>query len=575
MTSGDATNTSLGLCQGLILAFIYFTIENANWPATSPYLLTSLLTFTVVSPLLFLLISEPVKLRRSLIITISYGAVVAGIATVSIGPEFDSAKIDVQQFQSSALIVTFIMTMILAGLKASVYLQQFVCQTGYNYETMFTASWRNILLVLGGLTFCALLWIVLVLAAILFHLINLLILSELLRNPWVAVPLTTTAFALAIGRLRQVIYVLDNISSLIQLLCQYLLPMLIGVSLFFLMAILLTGTDTLYQNGLGTWQLLWLQGLTLLLLNAVYQDKTKGPYSRRLELFIMAGIILLPVYSGFAWYGLSIRVEQYGLSLLRLWGGYFTGIFGLFSLGYALIIVQYRLAWRSSLPKVNIRIGGLLWLSLLILHLPQLNFFTLTAHSQVARLNNGSQSVTNFDWQYFKQTLGKPGYDALQEVRKKRPNSPEANKITELYTNTRVSSEKSLQDDIQNMRELTIDYTKGHKTPSFINSTMVGYLRQNNYFGEMPVGYHSFYLNVDEIGQNEYIIIVEYQNFAMPYLVFARSNKWEVVRMEYDASHTLKTQLQSLKQQDLKLIQPRWQDIQLKDLRLSVPYVRL
>ncbi len=140
--------------------------------------------------------------------------------------------------------------------------------------------------------------------------------------------------ASALSFFRKLTHIIDTITRLQQALIKFLLVLLSLVSLLFLGALPFTGLEPLWESG-GSSLILWMQALILFFVNAVYQDEPDNwPYSVWLHRFIYISIAILPVYSLISFYGLSLRIDQYGWSLSRFWA---------YLIWFLLAIVCYRL----------------------------------------------------------------------------------------------------------------------------------------------------------------------------------------------------------------------------------------
>ncbi|MCP3704969.1 MAG: DUF4153 domain-containing protein, partial [Alteromonas sp.] len=178
------------------------------------------------------------------------------------------------------------------------YLQVWANKEAFAYPKLFSYSWRNLLTFGVALVFTLVTWGVLMLWAGLFKVINVDFFYELFTEEWFYYPILSMALAFGIILIRSLTFIVDTIKRLQQALLKYLLVLLVFISLLFLIALPFTGLAPIWENGPGSYLLLWMQACILFALNSVYQnDAEERPYGLLLHRFIYLGILLLPCYS--------------------------------------------------------------------------------------------------------------------------------------------------------------------------------------------------------------------------------------------------------------------------------------
>lgn len=161
-----------------------------------------------------------------------------------------------------------------------------------------------------------------------------------------------------------------------------------------------------------------MQALILFFVNAVYQDEPDNwPYSVWLHRFIYISIAILPVYSLISFYGLSLRIDQYGWSLSRFWAYLIWFLLALFAIGYVWGIAKYRDSWTHQLSRTNVAIGLVVLLVMLSVNSPLLDFRKMVVADQLQRLADNKVTVEDFDLSYFRRHLARPGYEGLQTLK--------------------------------------------------------------------------------------------------------------------------------------------------------------
>lgn len=178
--------------------------------------------------------------------------------------------------------------------------------------------------------------------------------------------------------------------------------------------------------------------LMLFFVNAVYQGEPKArPYPIVLHRFIYIGLALLPIYSVISFYGLSLRVDQYGWSVARCWAFLIWTLLTLFSVGYLVGILKLRDSWLQQLNMVNIAMGMVVLLSMLLVNSPILDFRKIVVASHLDQFLEGETNFDELDLQYFKNNLAGPGFDALQKLKQEHQESnPSLGvRISSIYSN--------------------------------------------------------------------------------------------------------------------------------------------
>jgi hypothetical protein len=248
----------------------------------------------------------------------------------------------------------------------------------------------------------------LILWAALFDAINIEFFNDLFKKPWFYYPAIALANGFGIIIFRNLTYIIDTITRLQQALMKFLLVILVLVSLLFIGALPFTGLEPLWKSG-GSSLILWMQALMLFFLNAVYQDDPDArPYHLVLHRFIYIGIAILPIYSIISFYGLSLRVDQYGWTLARCWAFLIWFLLALFPIGYCWGIAKLRDEWLQQLSKVNVVIGLIVLALMLMVNSPLLDFRKIVVNNQLQRLETGLTQIEDFDINYFRKSLAKP-----------------------------------------------------------------------------------------------------------------------------------------------------------------------
>ncbi|MFT7560359.1 MAG: hypothetical protein ACI93R_002278, partial [Flavobacteriales bacterium] len=304
----------IALVQGICLFLLHQSVELKFWPYADRGWLIALYSVAFIAPTLLLLSVE----KGTFVRVAKY---VAGFSFVAALVGFYSGwqSMPVDYVRLDTILPTLILTMVIAAFKALMYMQQFVSGKAFSYSQLFRWSWRNFLTLLLSMLFALCFWGVLMLWAELFKAIKINFFHDLFTERWFYYPAVALANGFGVIIFRNLSSVIDTITRLQQALMKFLLVILSVVSVLFLFGLLFSGLSPLWETG-GSALILWMQAILLFFVNAVYQDEPEErPYHIALHRIIMAGIALLPLYSIISFYGLSLRVDQYGWSLMRGW----------------------------------------------------------------------------------------------------------------------------------------------------------------------------------------------------------------------------------------------------------------
>ena len=404
---------AISLAQGLCLYLLYASLEAERWPSKTPLWSYPLWTLAVFAPLMLLLSATRTNLGAAARNTAAFCVVLALLAVYT-GWQAQPFE----QFPVDHLTFTYAVTVAIASFKALIYLQQRADGEALSYPGLFTHSWRNFLVgVFAGL-FTLVFGLILLLWGGLFRAIGIDFFAELFAQDWFIIPVSCVAFGIGVLLFRGLTRVIDSVTLLLQGLIKLLLPLLIAVALIFLAALPFTGPDLLWRTGSGTALLLWLLALTLFFINAVYQDgREAAPYPLLLHRLVYLGIGATPVLAGLAFYGLLLRLQQYGWSVERCWALVIWLVLSLFSLGYVIGIARRRDAWTRDLARVNVAMGLVVLGITLAANTPLLDFRKITLASQLERVDSGEIELADFDFWYAKHHLARPAYLAMHAIK--------------------------------------------------------------------------------------------------------------------------------------------------------------
>ena len=173
----------------------------------------------------------------------------------------------------------------------------------FPYSDLFLHGWNNFFVALVGGLFVGALWTVLLMWAELFQLIGIELFEDLFTDELFAWPVTGAAAGFGIALGRESDRVVSTLRSITLAVFRGLLPLVCGVAVVFLGTLPFTGLETLWDTNHASQLLLSWVAVTVLFLNAVYQDGSDpAPLNAPLRRGIEAGLLAMTVFVGIAFY---------------------------------------------------------------------------------------------------------------------------------------------------------------------------------------------------------------------------------------------------------------------------------
>ena len=555
----------VSLIQGILLTLLYQSVEHQVWPGTEPLWLIPLVTFTISYPVLTLLSIT----KTNAITTVKYLLPFTIILSI-LGAYVGYQQEPVEFVNNSSVIVTFCITGLIAAFKALMYIQQRLSNQEISYSSLFKLSWRNFIIFGECWLFVLIFWGILHLGAGLFSVLEIDFFKELLRKDWFVIPVLNLAFGFAIIVFRNIIFTVDNISTILQTLIKFLLPALTIVSLGFLATLPFTGLDVLWKTGTGSMLVMWLQVLTLFFVNAVYQDAShERPYHNILHRLIFVGVAILPIYSVISFYGLWLRIDQYGLTVDRCWAVLICVLLACFSFGYLIGIIKKRDEWLETLSKVNISMGIVVLVFMLLVNSPLLNFQAISASSQLKRLHNGNTSYEKFDYTYFDRSLGRQGYLELQKLKKELKGiAPEKIAIIErMYVNHKSIDKETLT--LDDFNKFVNYWPSQDEFPKPLIKAVYDKAAKNDWSSYRENSYYFIAQDLNEDGDPDYVVIEENNYSTSAKRWFLKEEQWQFNYMKTSNPNDNKFIKDYLLNNQIEVIKPKWNNLKVGDLTFS------
>ena len=554
----------ISLLQGIALLFLHQAMELKFWPHQEPHWLFAMYCAAFVCPIMLLLGLENHN-NRKLLKGVSAFTAIATLFGFYVG----SQAIPLEHIKVQGLLFAFIVTIAIATFKALMYCQQYASGEPFQYHNLFMWSWRNFLTLGLSLLFAGGVWAVLMLWAALFKAIGIDLFYDVFFEPWFFYLAIALANGFGIIIFRRLTHIIDTITRLQQALVKFLLVILVLVAQLFLLGLVATGLDPLWESG-GSTLILWMQALILFFINSVYQDDPdSSPYPIWLHRFIYAGIIILPLYSAISFYGLTLRIDQYGWTISRCWAALIWLCLTLFSLGYVIGIIRQRDRWLHSLSKVNVSMGLVVLALMLLVNTPMLDFRKISVNSQLSRLEDNQVTLEKFDYRYFRFSLARPGYLALKNIKEEHGDThPEiVLKIDSLYGYGRDKKDKTVSKEhfIAAIQVISGNPPETLMDTLYEQGKSYGIWQTQNDFD-----FYLFAIDANGDKQMEYVFIRDYQFSDHMELYSFENEKWTKHPILWNSASFPKGFKEAVKKQAIYAETPKWKTINIDGNKFKI-----
>ncbi|QRE77530.1 DUF4153 domain-containing protein [Methylobacterium aquaticum] len=284
------------------------------------------------------------------------------------------------------------------------------------YAAYVGGSWRHAFQIGLGLAFAAAIGGVLFLSAALFAALRLDAIALALKAPAIVMPALGLAFAGAVHAMDARFGALAGRFPVANVLVTALAVLATGLLTAFLCALPFTGLDPLWATRRAAALLLASTALLIVIVNAAYGDgltpEALSPLLRRTVR--LAGLLLAPLI-GLALMALVLRVEQHGLTPVRVWGLAACAVGAVYALGYGWGALRAR-PWMAALGTTNLIGAVATVLVLLLLLSPVADPARLSTADQMARLESGRVRPESIDFTAFRFRFARYGREALDRL---------------------------------------------------------------------------------------------------------------------------------------------------------------
>jgi len=408
---------AIGLLQGIALYLLFRTTEGEppSWSYSHPQIFAPMLLVALFLPPVLLAGVGRLRWTTLAIWTVVAAAVLAFLAWHDVarqaGDNGQQSTFPMFAFSATALFIAH--HLIVPADRERRLIASF--------PIYFDAAWMAGVQLALSVAFAGAFWLLLFLGAALFNIIGLSFLGDLIEQPWFSFPLTGLAFATAVHLTDVRDGLIRGVRTVALMLLSWLLLVLTVLVGGFLAALPFTGLDGLWETGSATALVLAAAGGLIILINAAYQDGRPDnlpPIALRIAVRV-ASVLLTPLVI-IAFWGLSLRIGQHGLTPDRIIA-FACALVGLaYAVGYGLgalvPFVRRGSPWMKALEMTNIVTAVLEVAVILALFTPLADPARLSVADQVARLKRGAVTADKFDYAFLKFESGKVGQAALARL---------------------------------------------------------------------------------------------------------------------------------------------------------------
>ena len=286
------------------------------------------------------------------------------------------------------------------------------------YARLHSHAWTDAVIGAASLAFVGVTFLLVMLIGEMFHLIGIDLIRDLLRGEWFGWMLAGAAFGGAVGLLRERDKLVSTLQRLVMIVLAVLAPVLAAALILFLLSLIGTGLQKLWDAGFSTAGLmLGISAFAVLLANAVIGNGAEDRSANRV-LHAAAAVLAVAVLplAIIAAVSMQVRIGQYGWTPERIWGVIAVGIALAYGIAGVIALARRRWDFDDALRPLQQKLAIGLMLLAAFLALPILDFGAISTRDQVARLESGAVKAEKFDWAALAFDFGPSGRRALKEL---------------------------------------------------------------------------------------------------------------------------------------------------------------
>lgn len=365
--------------------------------------------FVVISSIAFVLTVELRRWQWSLIFALGWGLVIAGVGYYT------------AQYNRNGEIVEFpFLAAIFAVLLAAPLFQaaRDMGRREFPYMRTHNHIWNDAVIGAASLLFTGVTFLLVHLLAELFMLVGISFLRDLLDSDTFGFFLAGAAFGGAVGILRERDALVGTMQRLVMVVLSVLAPVLAVGLLVFLASLPFTGLQPLWDSTKATTPiLLSCAAGAFILANVVIgngaEDRMDNRILQRAALALALCILPLAIIAAIS---SGLRIQQYGWTPSRIWAAIVVFVALAYGVSYLWAVFKGRTHWDDLARQWNLRGAIALVAMAIFLALPIIDFGSISARDQVARLKSGQVPAHKFDYAAMAYDFGPKGRALLKSL---------------------------------------------------------------------------------------------------------------------------------------------------------------
>lgn len=373
-------------------------------------------TFVAVSALVFTLGMEMRRVHWAAGFALIWGAVMALIVWNGAGYNIQGSPVEWPFW--SGLLAVLVATPLFQTRRDVAGDWRFWKLWQMPYDRLHGHAWTDAVLGAAGLAFTGVTFLLILLIGEMFNVIGITLIRDLFNDEWFPWMLAGAAFGGAVGLLRERDRLVATLQRLVMIVLAVLAPVLAVALVVFLLSLLGTGLQKLWDSGFSTAALmLAAAAFAVLLANAVIgngkEDRAANRVMQGAAAVLVVAVLPLAVI---AFYSMHLRVIQYGWTPERIWGVIAAAIALAYGAAGVWAAVRGRQGFDDLLRPLQQKLAIGLMLLAAFLALPIVDFGAISTRDQVVRLKSGAVTAATFDWAAMAFDFGPSGRAALQEL---------------------------------------------------------------------------------------------------------------------------------------------------------------
>lgn len=286
-----------------------------------------------------------------------------------------------------------------------------------NYPLLFRMACRTLLVPAGALLFILVLYLLLMMLAALFALLDVFFFQYLPHSSWFGGPVYGAAFGFATAILLARPALVEGVRRAGTAIAAALFPLLVLIHLTFLGGLVVVGLEPLWATRHTTPLILTLLIAFVVFLNGAHEEGTNLTcLPQPIAVLARVAIVLSPAYVAICAYSLALRIDQHGWTSDRVLSACAIAFAGLVTVGYLVAGLRrpFTALPRLALPNLAALVAA--FVLTLAINSPVLSPQRIAATNLESRILSGRTPPEQIDWAYLAFELGRYGREALNRL---------------------------------------------------------------------------------------------------------------------------------------------------------------